>query len=85
MLGAAFGPDGRLVLTWGADGTARIWDAASGRSLNVLRGHRGRVLAAAFSPDGERVVTGGEDRSARIWDVASGRTHPASCAAIAAP
>ena len=30
--------------------TVRVWDAASGAELLVLRGHEGPVYAAAFSP-----------------------------------
>jgi WD40 repeat protein len=32
------------------DKTARIWDAASGEEVMVLRGHEGGVNSAAFSP-----------------------------------
>jgi WD40 repeat protein len=70
---AAFSPDGKLVVTAGADGTARIWETAGGRRLHTLRS-QGAVDSAAFSPDGTRVVTAGADGTARIWDTASGRS-----------
>jgi len=56
-----------------ADKPARIWDAATGREIVVLRGHDGPVASAAFSLDGSRILTASEDKSARIWDAASGR------------
>src|SRR6266542_2226634 len=70
----AFSPDGKLVVTASADGTARIWDVASGRSLHTLSGHTGDglfrevrdVLGVAFSPDGKLVVTASADWTARI-------------------
>src|SRR5207302_1300171 len=33
----AFAPGGALLATGGGDGTARLWDAATGRPLHVLR------------------------------------------------
>jgi WD40 repeat protein len=66
---AAFSPDGTRIVTASADNTARIWDAASGRSLMVLRDHTAEVTAAAFSPDGTRIVTASWDKTARIWRI----------------
>jgi WD40 repeat protein len=57
------------VVTALGDGTARLWDAASGKPLVVLHGHEGPVASAAFSPDGAKVVTASDDRTARIWRV----------------
>ena len=48
----SFSQDGRRVVTAGDDGTARIWDASSGRSLLVLRGHTDAIRSATFSPTG---------------------------------
>jgi hypothetical protein len=71
---AVFSPDGQRVVTASDDKTARLWDAASGKSLAVLSGHEGRVYSAAFSPDGRRVVTASDDKTARLWDAASGKS-----------
>ena len=69
MSSAAFSPDGTRIVTASWDATARIWNAAAGKELAVLRGHDGGVLSAAFSPDGTRIVTASVDKTARIWDV----------------
>ncbi len=37
VLGAAFNPDGTQILTWGADGTARLWNAADGTERALLK------------------------------------------------
>ena len=69
---AAFSPDGRLLVTSSWDRSARIWDTATGTTLQVLRGHRDKVLFAHFSSDGRRVVTASRDGTLRVWDVADG-------------
>ncbi len=68
----AFSPDGKLVLTASQDGTARLWDIATGNELRRFAGHKGGLAAAAFSPDGRYIVTGGNDQTIRLWDAASG-------------
>ena len=57
------------MVTASEDKTARLWDAASGKSLAVLSGHALAVRTAAFSPDGQRVVTASDDDTARLWAV----------------
>src|SRR5262249_17421220 len=69
----AFSPNGSRVATAGNDGTARLWDAASGKHLAVLRGHTGGVAAVAFSLDGSHLATASGDWTARLWDAASGK------------
>ena len=57
------------MVTASVDRTARLWDAASGKELAVLQGHKDPVRSAAFSPDGAKVVTASDDGTARIWQV----------------
>jgi WD40 repeat protein len=67
-----FSRDGRYLVTGSDDGSARLWDAISGKELAILRGHNGPVMTAVPSPDGLKIVTASQDRTARIWDAASG-------------
>ena len=50
------------------DNSARIWDAATGRLLAKLAGHKNAIWGTAFSPDGTRIVTASTDQTARLWD-----------------
>ena len=45
----SFPPDGARIVSGSDDKTVRVWDAASGDELLVLRGHEGPVWAAGFS------------------------------------
>jgi WD40 repeat protein len=67
-----FSPDGLRLVT-SMDDTARVWNAATGRSLLYLVGHSDRVDSASFSPDGQRIVTASIDKTARVWDAVTGR------------
>lgn len=71
---ARFSPDGQRIVTASEDGTARIWDANTGRQLHALFGHLDAVYRAEFSPDGTKVVTASRDWTARIWDVSTGKS-----------
>ena len=67
----AVSADGARLASGSLDGTARLWDVATGKELRALLGHRGVVKAVAFSPDGGRVLTGAED-GVRLWDAGRG-------------
>jgi serine/threonine protein kinase len=70
---AQFSPDGKRIVTASADKTARVWDAATGKTLATLAGHEQAVYSAQFSPDGTRLVTRSADWTARVWDAATGK------------
>jgi WD40 repeat protein len=76
---AVYSPDGTKIATASSDGTARIWDAATGKELLSVKGSSygkgseyGFVWYAAFSPDGKLLAAASGDGIARIWDASSG-------------
>ena len=72
VVGAAFSPDGTLILTASADKTAKLWDASSGKLIASFN-HQDELKDAAFSPDGTQILTAGVDKTAKLWDAASAK------------
>ena len=70
---AVFSPDGKRLATASWDHTAKVWDAATGKELFTLRGHKERVGMVAFSPDGKYLATASYDNTAKIWDGRTGK------------
>ncbi len=73
----AFSPNGQLIATGSDDGTARLWNVATGVELASFNHERGAVrshavLQVSFSPDGTRLLTVGGNRFARVFDVSRG-------------
>src|SRR5262249_59504247 len=98
VLTAQFSPDGVSVLTGALDGTAQLWDAATGEARGTPQRNPGAVVAAAVAPDGRTVATGSVVRDpvtpqttsgeTRLWDAATGRqvgrplSHPGRVTAL---
>ncbi len=65
-------PLGTKIATSSWDGTAKIWDATTGKVLLTLEGHDSGVLALAWSHDETKLATGSHDLTTKIWDTNSG-------------
>ncbi|HEX4461245.1 MAG TPA: WD40 repeat domain-containing protein, partial [Polyangia bacterium] len=87
VYGIEFSPDGTRVLTAGWDGTARVWDVATG-AARVFRLGGVRANWAVFTPDGQHIVVAGSDGPVYVWPVAGGeptilRGHAHDATAVA--
>jgi WD40 repeat protein len=65
---AAFSPDNRRLVTGGATGDIKLWDAQRGEEILTLRGHTGPVTGLVFSPDGRRLASASRDKTVKVWD-----------------
>ncbi|MHC4400925.1 MAG: WD40 repeat domain-containing protein, partial [Planctomycetota bacterium] len=68
----AFSPDGTRIVTGSDDGSAILWEAATGRRIRSFEGQIGWLDSVAFSPDGRHLLTSGS-ATAILWDALSGK------------
>jgi WD40 repeat protein/tRNA A-37 threonylcarbamoyl transferase component Bud32 len=69
--------DGRLIGSGGGgrigkDTTARIWDAATGQLLQLVRGDWKEICSASWDPKGQRIAIVHEDSTVKIYDAQTG-------------
>ena len=67
----AFSPDGKVLITGGADNVIRYRDVIGGQCLKEIRRHERRILRLKVSPDGRWLVTG-DYYAVGVWDLQSG-------------
>ena len=60
-----------IILGGCQDGTIRLWDAASGVQMKILKAHGFPVTNFSFSRDGTTLVTSSADGAVLVWDFPS--------------
>ncbi len=68
---AGFSPNGTEIVTADGDGTADVYDLATGRVVTTLFAGEPGALSAAFSPDGQQVAVGYLSGTVRVWNVST--------------
>jgi WD40 repeat protein len=66
---AIFSPDGRTLISGHLDRALRVWDAQTGKLLEIHTAHTDAILAVAVSPDGRRIASAGRDSQVVLRDV----------------
>jgi WD40 repeat protein len=69
VLKLAFSPDGRLLVSSGADRALVVWDLEAGRPVARPITGRDTWFSLAMSADGKRLLSGGSDTTAMLWDM----------------
>jgi WD40 repeat protein len=73
--------DGKTIVSVADDMACRVWDAAGGKLLHELRGHKEKtphhfpsmLHACTLSADGKYVATGDKVGHVVVWELASGK------------
>src|SRR5207237_556402 len=73
VLGIAWSPDGRLLVTGSADRSAKIFDTASWKRVAALTAHQDAITHVAFNANGTLLATVGADRQMRLRKVEIGK------------
>ena len=68
----AWSPNGELLAAARGDNNVSVFDAESGRSQAVLRGHQGPVQDIDFSHDGDLLASWAWDNTSRLWSPTTG-------------
>jgi guanine nucleotide-binding protein subunit beta-2-like 1 protein len=63
--------DSRFAFSASWDGTVRLWNVSTGRTISKLIGHKKDVLSVALSADDRQIITGSLDRDIKIWNTRS--------------
>lgn len=61
VVSVAFSPDSKFVLTGSEDGTARLWEAQTGKVVTTLFGNKSSVWRVAFSGGGKSIIVVGDE------------------------
>jgi WD40 repeat protein len=73
IVALAFSPDGRRLVSAGADRVVKVWDVESRTELRLLDGQTDWPMAVAIAADGMRLAVGRYDGSVSVYDLETGR------------
>ena len=74
VLGAAYSPDGSVLVTVGADKRIQLYDGKTGEPTKQIGDgeHTGSIFAISWSQDGKKFATASADQTVKLWDAEAG-------------
>ncbi len=67
------GDEQRIAMGNFTDNFLRLIDAANGKQLKEIRGHRAKVTGIAYSSNGKYFATASLDRDVKLWDASTNK------------
>jgi len=67
IMSVTFSPDGAMLATASAGGSARIW-SKDGTPLSILK-HTSGLTNISFSPDSQMLLSASTDKMVRLWNI----------------
>jgi WD40 repeat protein len=68
VMSVVFSHNSRQLVSASCDCTVKIWDAETGKCMQMLEGHGQAVRSVVFSHDSRRLASASRDRTVKIWD-----------------
>lgn len=62
-----------MLASGGPEGTVRLWDPKTGKSITKFVGHTDNVRAILVNAAGDTVITASSDQTVKVWSVTAGR------------
>jgi WD40 repeat protein len=77
VLALAWSPDSKYIVSGSneypgdSENVAQVWEAATGKTVLIYRGHTDSVTTVAWSPDGAYIASGSADKTVQVWRTTS--------------